>query len=103
MSQAIPRPHHAWSEAGIARAGVNQPASPFTPEAEIHAPARLDPPPDAPPTAWPVRTEDALTRHARMLSVEPRLSSIGVYESEWRMAYVRGPEGIIVSLAERVG
>ena len=28
---------------------------------------------------------------------------IGQYESIWRMAYVRGPEGIIVSLAERIG
>lgn len=27
---------------------------------------------------------------------------IGEYEGEWRMAYVRGPEGIIVSLAERI-
>jgi hypothetical protein len=25
------------------------------------------------------------------------------YEHIWRMAYVRGPEGIIVSLAERIG
>jgi catechol 2,3-dioxygenase-like lactoylglutathione lyase family enzyme len=28
---------------------------------------------------------------------------IGEYEGSWRMAYVRGPEGIIVSLAERIG
>jgi catechol 2,3-dioxygenase-like lactoylglutathione lyase family enzyme len=27
----------------------------------------------------------------------------GEYEQIWRMAYVRGPEGIIVSLAERIG
>jgi hypothetical protein len=27
----------------------------------------------------------------------------GEYEGAWRMAYVRGPEGIIVSLAERIG
>lgn len=27
----------------------------------------------------------------------------GQYEHLWRMAYVRGPEGIIVSLAERIG
>jgi hypothetical protein len=30
-------------------------------------------------------------------------SRIGEYEGAWRMAYVRGPEGIIVSLAERIG
>lgn len=31
------------------------------------------------------------------------VGGIGGYEGAWRMAYVRGPEGIIVSLAERVG
>lgn len=31
------------------------------------------------------------------------VGGIGEYEGVWRMAYVRGPEGIIVSLAERVG
>lgn len=28
---------------------------------------------------------------------------VGEYEGIWRMAYVRGPEGIIVALAERIG
>ena len=31
------------------------------------------------------------------------VGSIGQYEDIWRMAYVRGPEGIIVSLAQRIG
>jgi hypothetical protein len=31
------------------------------------------------------------------------VGGIGEYEGSWRMAYVRGPEGIIVSLAERIG
>jgi hypothetical protein len=31
------------------------------------------------------------------------VGGIGEYEQIWRMAYVRGPEGIIVSLAERIG
>ena len=31
------------------------------------------------------------------------VGGIGQYEQVWRMAYVRGPEGIIVSLAERIG
>ncbi|HVN11296.1 MAG TPA: VOC family protein [Kineosporiaceae bacterium] len=31
------------------------------------------------------------------------VGGIGQYEHIWRMAYVRGPEGIIVSLAERIG
>ncbi|QKW37508.1 VOC family protein [Actinomadura sp. NAK00032] len=30
------------------------------------------------------------------------VGGIGEYEGLWRMAYVRGPEGIIVSLAERI-
>src|SRR5690349_6754233 len=31
------------------------------------------------------------------------VGGIGQYENVWRMAYVRGPDGIIVALAERVG
>jgi len=31
------------------------------------------------------------------------VGAVGEYENVWRMAYVRGPEGIIVSLAERIG
>ena len=31
------------------------------------------------------------------------VGGIGQYEHLWRMAYVRGPEGIIVSLAQRIG
>jgi catechol 2,3-dioxygenase-like lactoylglutathione lyase family enzyme len=31
------------------------------------------------------------------------VGGIGEYEGIWRMAYVRGPEGIIVALAERLG
>jgi catechol 2,3-dioxygenase-like lactoylglutathione lyase family enzyme len=31
------------------------------------------------------------------------VGGIGEYELIWRMAYVRGPEGVIVSLAERIG
>lgn len=31
------------------------------------------------------------------------VGGIGQYEQIWRMAYVRGPEGIIVSLAEHIG
>lgn len=30
------------------------------------------------------------------------VGGVGQYEHIWRMAYVRGPEGIIVSLAERI-
>ena len=31
------------------------------------------------------------------------VGAIGDYENTWRMAHVRGPEGIIVALAQRVG
>ena len=31
------------------------------------------------------------------------VGGIGQYERTWRMAYVRGPEGIIVSLAQQIG
>lgn len=30
------------------------------------------------------------------------VGGVSQYENAWRMAYVRGPEGIIVSLAERI-
>ncbi|MET0837886.1 MAG: VOC family protein [Marmoricola sp.] len=31
------------------------------------------------------------------------VGGIGQHENSWRMAYVRGPEGIVVALAERIG
>ena len=31
------------------------------------------------------------------------VGGIGEYENTWRMAYVRGPEGLVVSLTERIG
>ena len=31
------------------------------------------------------------------------VGGIGEYEAIWKMAYVRGPEGIIVALTERIG
>jgi len=31
------------------------------------------------------------------------VGGMGEYENFWRMAYVRGPEGIIVALAQRIG
>ena len=31
------------------------------------------------------------------------VGGVGQYEDIWRMAYVRGPEGIIVALAQRIG
>ncbi|MFP5348182.1 MAG: VOC family protein [Actinomycetes bacterium] len=31
------------------------------------------------------------------------VGGVGEYEGMWRMAYVRGPEGVIVALAQRIG
>jgi catechol 2,3-dioxygenase-like lactoylglutathione lyase family enzyme len=31
------------------------------------------------------------------------VGGIGEYEGTWKMAYVRGPEGIVVSVSERIG
>ena len=31
------------------------------------------------------------------------IGGVGAYEDTWRMAHVRGPEGIIVSLSQRIG
>jgi hypothetical protein len=31
------------------------------------------------------------------------IGAVGEYEGIWRMAHIRGPEGIIVALAERIG
>lgn len=31
------------------------------------------------------------------------VGGIGEYENFWKMAYIRGPEGIIVALAQRIG
>lgn len=31
------------------------------------------------------------------------VGGVGRYEDQWLMAYVRGPEGIVVSLTERIG
>ena len=31
------------------------------------------------------------------------VEGIGQYENIWRMAHVRGPEGIVVTLSERIG
>ena len=31
------------------------------------------------------------------------VGGVGRYENEWLMAHVRGPEGIVVALAERIG
>lgn len=48
---------------------------------------------------------DDVQAHVARLAAEGYglVGGIGRYEDIWRMAYVRGPEGIIVALAERIG
>lgn len=47
---------------------------------------------------------DDLEAHVDRLAAEGYglVGGVGRYEDIWRMAYVRGPEGIIVALAERI-
>jgi catechol 2,3-dioxygenase-like lactoylglutathione lyase family enzyme len=47
---------------------------------------------------------DDLQEHVDRLAADGYglVGGIGRYEDLWRMAYVRGPEGIIVALAERI-
>lgn len=47
---------------------------------------------------------DDLQGHVDRLAAEGYglVGGIGQYENVWRMAYVRGPEGILVALAERI-
>ena len=47
---------------------------------------------------------DNLQAHVDRLAAEGYglVGGIGQYEDAWRMAYVRGPDGIIVALAERI-
>src|SRR4249919_4221277 len=54
--------------------------------------------------AWPSRSTTC-RRLSDWVATEGYglVGGIGEYEGAWRMAYVRGPEGIIVSLAERIG
>lgn len=48
---------------------------------------------------------DDLQAHVERLAAEGYglVGGIGRYEDVWRMAYVRGPEGLLVALAERIG
>ena len=46
---------------------------------------------------------DDVTNAAGGVVIRGLVGGIGQYEHVWSMAYVRGPEGIIVSLAQRIG
>ena len=72
-------------------------------------PAPVEGPPDPPATmvglrnvALEVEDVHALVEHVANLGFD-LVGGIGDYQGSWRMAYVRGPEGIIVALAQRLG
>ena len=52
--------------------------------------------------AFEVRNLDAAVDQATSAGYR-LVGGIGEYEGSWRMAYVRGPEGIIVALAQPIG
>ena len=65
--------------------------------------------PDAPPTQLGVRSicfevEDlkAIIERVGVNGYHP-IGEVGDYENTWSMAHVRGPEGIVVALTERIG
>jgi predicted enzyme related to lactoylglutathione lyase len=51
--------------------------------------------------AFEVRNLDAAVDQATSAGYR-LVGGIGEYEGSWRMAYVRGPEGIIVALAQSI-
>jgi catechol 2,3-dioxygenase-like lactoylglutathione lyase family enzyme len=55
-----------------------------------------------PPIAFAVENIDAVVAGLRARGSE-LVSELGRYEDSYRLCYVRGPEGIIVELAERIG
>ncbi len=65
--------------------------------------------PDAPPNAPGMRNlgfevDDLGSILARLAEEGYGLvGGVGEHEGTWRMAHVRGPEGIVVSLSERIG
>ena len=40
---------------------------------------------------------------ARLRRTEPVVGEVAQYEDEYRLCYVRGPEGILIGLAEQIG
>jgi catechol 2,3-dioxygenase-like lactoylglutathione lyase family enzyme len=65
--------------------------------------------PDAPANTVGLRNVgfevDDLQRHLDRLAADGYglVGGVGEYEGVWRMAHVRGPEGVVVSLSERIG
>ena len=52
--------------------------------------------------AFEVRDLDAAIEQIRSAGYA-LVGAVGKYEDSWRMAYVRGPEGILVALAQPIG
>ena len=70
-----------------------------------HGPAPADPTPDEPGLRNVTFEVDDLQAILDRLAADGYrpVGGVGQYESVWRMASVRGPEGILVNLAQRIG
>jgi catechol 2,3-dioxygenase-like lactoylglutathione lyase family enzyme len=73
--------------------------APSCPGGEPHAPANT---PGIRHVAFAVDDIDAVVAGARARGAE-LVGEVERYEDSYRLCYVRGPEGIIVELAERIG
>jgi catechol 2,3-dioxygenase-like lactoylglutathione lyase family enzyme len=73
--------------------------SPPNPDADRHAPANT---PGIRHVAFVVEDIDAVVARLRARGAE-LVGDLERYEDSYRLCYVRGPEGIIIELAERIG
>ncbi len=68
----------------------------------MRRPARAGEHPGHPPVAFAVDDIDAVVAGLRARGAE-LVGEVERYEDSYRLCYVRGPEGIIVELAEQIG
>jgi catechol 2,3-dioxygenase-like lactoylglutathione lyase family enzyme len=73
--------------------------APSGPEGDVHAPANV---PGLRHLAFAVDDIDAAVARLRARGAE-LVGEVENYEDVYRLCYVRGPEGIIVELSERIG
>ncbi len=73
--------------------------APSSPDSDLHAPANA---PGIRHVTFAVDDIDAVVANVRARGAE-LIGEVERYEDRYRLCYVRGPEGIIVELAERIG
>jgi len=84
---------------GHGRIELAQVHTPPTQDGDLHAPANT---PGMRHVAFEVEDIDAVLAGLRARGAE-LVGELERYEDRYRLCYVRGPEGIIVELAERIG